>query len=521
MSARRPCGSGMLTYSDLIVEALTRYPNREAFVHGSRRVSYAEAGCLTSHLAGELASAGTGRGQAVALLSPNSPEAWLTQAATYLLGASFTGIPLLSSLQDRTYICDDAEISVLVAAEAYAEQAREVVAESRTVRKLVVLPKGGGVGGLAGSATAHPLTAGPAVKEDVSYLPYTGGTSGLPKGVELPHRAMVQQVQSHLASWAVPERPRYLAAGPISHAAVLPILPTLLRGGSVVLMDSFDPSNWLRHVERERINYAFIVPTMLYALLDDGNPEKYDLTCLEAVTYGGAPTDPTRLIEAMTRIGPVFHQVFGQTEVISVGTSLRRDEHDPRNPRRLASCGRAVVGAQVAVLAEDGEAVATGEVGELSVRTRAAMLGYRNRPEETAQVLRDGWVRTGDMAYQDDEGFFYLVDRKKDMIISGGMNVYSREVEDVLGAHPGVANAAVIGIPHPRWGEAVCAIVVRHHGQDPTAAELTDFVRQRKGGLYSPKTVVFADALPLTGTGKVDKKHLRAPYWGSRSRGIN
>lgn len=511
----------MLTYSDLIVEALTRYPTREAFVHGSRRVSYRDAAHLVAQIGGELASAGVGPGRGVALLSPNSPEAWLTQAATYLLGAAFTGIPMVSSLEDRIYICDDAQASVLVTAEAYTEVAHEIRAGSRSVKTVATLMRGGGIAIKCGNGAVHPLSAGPATEEDLAYLPYTGGTSGVPKGVELPHRAMVQQVQSHLASWAVPEQPRYLAAGPITHAAVLPILPTLLRGGTVVLMDSFDPANWLGLVQQERINYAFIVPTMLYALLDAGKPEDFDLTSLEAVTYGAAPTDPTRLVEAMTRIGPVFQQVFGQTEVISIGTSLRRDEHDANQPDRLASCGRAVVGAKVAVLTEGGEHLPPGEVGELAIQTRAAMTGYRNRPEETTQVLRDGWVRTGDMALQDDQGFFYLVDRKKDMVISGGMNVYSREVEDVLGAHPAVASAAVIGIPHPKWGEAVCAVVVRHRGHDASATELIDFVKKRKGGIYSPKSVVFVDALPLTGTGKVDKKALRAPYWNTQTRGIN
>lgn len=187
---------------------------------------------------------------------------------------------------------------------------------------------------------------------------------------------------------------------------------------------------------------------------------------------------------------------------------------------RLASCGRAVVGAVVVVLDEDGNEVPAGEVGELCVRTRGAMLGYRNLPEETAAVLRDGWVRSGDMARQDDEGFFYLVDRKKDMIISGGFNVYAREVEDVVSTHPSVASVAVIGIPDDKWGEAVCAIVVPREGQSVDPAELTAFVKERKGSLHAPKSVKFVDVLPTTAVGKIDKKVLREPYWAGQSRQV-
>jgi fatty-acyl-CoA synthase len=511
---------GQLTYSGLIVEALSRYPDREAFVHRARRVSYREAADLVTRMAVLLDSLGAGPGHGVALLSPNSPEAWFTQAATYLLGAPFTGIPVLSSFDDRRFICDDAEVAVLVAAETHADDARDLAAQCESIEQIVTLPTGGGVEDPASVGRAVATGAGPAAEEDVALLQYTGGTSGVPKGVMLPHRAMVQQTLSLLASWGLPDRPRYLAAGPISHAAMLPIVPTLLRGGAVVLMDSFDPVHWMRLIEQERINFTFAVPTMLYSVLAE-KPEDRDLSALDTLTYGGAPMDPSRLAEAIERIGPVFHQVYGQTEVIGTGTALRRDEHDLRHPGILSSCGRAVVGAQVAVLTDDETPVRTGEVGELCVHTRAAMLGYRNRPEDTAAVLRDGWVRTGDLAYQDARGFFYLVDRKKDMIISGGINIYSREVEDVLGRHPAVAAVAVIGVPHAKWGEAVCAVVVRCAGQDVGADELIDFVRQRKGSLYSPKTVVFTEALPLTGTGKIDKKLLREPYWDARNRSIN
>jgi fatty-acyl-CoA synthase len=509
-----------LTCSTLVAEALTRYSDRDAFVCGARRVSYREAAAITGQLNRALARHGVRRGHAVAHLGPNAPEAWLAQAASYLAGAHFTGLQGSGSVADHAVVCDDASARVLFAAESYAEHAEAVVRESATLTGVIHLSDAGGVVGepLPGSIAVEP---GSAVADDIAWMPYTGGTTGRPKGVMLSQRAMVQQTLSHLSSWGIPERPRYLAAAPISHASGLPVLPVLLRGGTVVLMPGFDPDAWLRIVQEERINYAFVVPTMIYALLDNAKPEDYHLGSLGAVAYGAAPTSIPRLLEAIDRIGPVMHQVYGQSEVAGTATSLRSDEHDPRRPERLGSCGRAVVGADVAVLNDEHVRLPIGEVGELCVLTRAAMSGYRNRPEETAESMRDGWIHTGDMAYRDDAGFFYLVDRKKDVIISGGFNVYSREVEDALAELPCVASVAVIGIPDAKWGEAVCAVVVRQGGDIVREADLIQHVRDRKGPVFAPKSIQFLDELPVTPLGKIDKKQLREPFWKDHGRNIH
>lgn len=515
-----PSQSGV-TYSSLIVEALTRYSSRDAFVIGGRRVSYAQAAASTGRLAAALKDRGIGIGDGVAALSPNSPESWFIQAATYLLGGHFSGLQLLGSPDDHVFVCDDAEIEVLAVAEGYEDRGAEIMAKGSTVKHLIALGPEGQVDGENRDVSPNALAAGPAGEEDVAWLQYTGGTTGRPKGVMLSQGAMVQQTLSLMASWGLPEEPRYLAASPITHAAVLPVLATLLRGGTVVLLPSFDPEGWLRAVHEHRINYAFAVPTMIYALLDMKIPAGYDLSCLETLAYGAAPMSPARLIEAQKKFGHVFLQVYGQTENAGSATSLRRDEHAADRPHLMASCGRAVVGAQVAVLDDDGNEVPTGEVGELCVRTRAAMLGYRNLPDETDAVLRDGWLRSGDLARQDDEGFFFIVDRKKDMIISGGFNIYAREVEDILTTHPAVSAAAVIGVPDDKWGEAVSAIVVTGDGQSLDPAELMAFVRERKGPMYAPKTVQFVDRLPTTTVGKIDKNALRAPYWSEQPRKVH
>jgi fatty-acyl-CoA synthase len=511
--------SSGVTVSSVIVEALTRYPAREAFVAGDRRLSYAQCSELIGRLMSAYSSCGVGPGSSVAMLSPNRPESWLAGAAAYLLGASFTGLQVLGTIEDHVFMCDDVGSSVLVVDEALADRATAIQGGAG-VKHVIVLRADGSSDELDGLAPL-PLSPGPAGEEDVAWLQYTGGTTGRAKGVMLPQRALVAQALSYLASCGIPQRPRYLAASPITHGAVLPLLPTLWRGGTVITMPAFDPEHWLRTIVSERVNCAFTVPTMLHAVLDQARPERFDLSSLETVIYGASPISPTRLVEAMERIGPVFQQIYGQMENIGTATTLHRDEHNPADVDRLRSCGRAILGATVAVIDEDGNELPAGEVGEIGVRGRATMLGYRNLPEETAAVMNGGWVRSGDVGHRDDEGFFYIVDRKKDMIISGGFNIYAREVEDVLATHPAVANVAVIGVPDDKWGEAVHAVIVPRAGKRIKQAELAAFVKEHKGPLHAPESVELVAALPVTTVGKVDKKALRAPYWSGQDRQVH
>jgi len=514
-----------VTFNDLIVAALTRYPGRDAFVDGDRRVSYREAADRVGRIASILAARGVTSASSVLVLSPNRPESWLVQAATYLLGARFTGLQAMGSVDDHAYVCTDTAASVLFADPVFAERADQLGRRCPRLRHVITFGAAG-IGedlfALYEQTAPAPLTAGSLDEEHIAWIQYTGGTTGDPKGAMLPHRALVQQTLSLMASWGLPERPRYLAAGPITHVSVLPVLPTLLRGGTVVLHRRFDPQAWLDAVAREQVNYAFAVPTMVYALLDAAKPEDCDLSSLENITYGAAPMSPSRLEEAHQRIGPVFQQIYGQTETVGMGTTLRRDEHDPKGtPHLLSSCGQPVVGVTVQILDGDDQPTGPDEVGEVCMRTRSVMTGYLNLPEESGSALRGGWVRTGDMGRRDDAGYIYIVDRAKDMIISGGFNVYAREVEDALTSSPSVAAAAVIGVPDDRWGEAVTAFVVPRQGETIDIGRLIALVREKKGPHQAPKNIEIVDALPLTAVGKVDKKALRAPYWQDAGREIN
>ena len=510
-----------ISYSALIVEALTRHRDRTAFIQDECRVSYAEAADTTSRIRRVLEGLGSAKGSCVGALSVNSPEVWMVQAAICLTGAMYTGLHPLGSVDDHVDLCADAEIDILVVHPKFAAIGAAIVARSPNVKHLLTLgPADVGEDLLALSAqvAAEPLTRGSAEEEDIAWLQYTGGTTGRPKAAMISHRAMVQEVFSLTASWRLPLDPRTLIATPITHAGVLPILPTLLRGGTVVLQAGFDVEKWPAAVQTHRINYVFTIPTVLYALLDHGGLERFDLSSLETVVYGASPMSPSRIDEAQQALGPTLLQGYGQTECVGMATSLLPSEHDPEN---RTSCGRAVAGALVDVLDEDGQPVPNGTVGELCVRSRAVMSGYWKRPAETAEVLRNGWLRTGDMAFRSDAGFFHIVDRKKDMVISGGFNVYPREIEDVLADDPSVSMAAVIGVPDPKWGEAVKAFVVPRPGANPDTDALIATVRARKGPHYAPKSIEVVDQLPLTKVGKIDKKVLRATYWAALERAVN
>lgn len=512
------------SYGEVIVEALDRHPRRVAFVHGDRRVTYAEAAHLTSRIMQVLGACGVGHGGAVALLSPNTPEVWCVQAAAFLLGARYTGLHPLGSVDDHAYVCADAEIQVLIVHPTFAEAGAEVAGRVGTVREFLTLgPADIGDDLLRRCAlvSGGALMQRPAQEEDIAWLQYTGGTTGRPKGVMLSHRAMVQEFQSATISWGLPEVPRYLVPAPITHASVLPILPVLARGGTVVLHQTFDPDRWLRTVQEERITYAFTVPTMLYALLNS-DPRRYDLSSLETILYGAAPISTPRLVEALQVFGQILVQGYGQTECVGMATTLRKEEHDPAHRADLlSSCGRAVAGVRVEVLDDDGAILTHGEVGEICVRSRVVMSGYWKQPEETEQALRGGWLHTGDLATRDEQGFLHIVDRCRDVIVSGGFNIYPREVEDVIAGDTRVAHVAVIGVPDDRWGEAVTAVVVPRAGSAVDVDALIARVRERKGPHQVPKRVEVVERLPTTPAGKIDKKVLRARYWSGQNRHVH
>lgn len=522
---------GGTTYADLIRTALERHSERTAFVTGGDegpsgrsereiRVTFGQAADRVGRLVGALVERGVTPGAGVAVLGGNTPDAWMAWAACSVLGARFTALQPVSSLEDQAYVCEDAEIHTVVFDPAYDEAAAGL--EQRGLGRLLALGRSEVAPDLLALAdTVGPRALRPTVGEnDPCVLLYTGGTTGTPKGVLLSHRSFAQVVFNALLDFQLPYEVRYLAASPITHAAAIMVVPTLLRGGTVHLHQRFDPEQYLRTIERERITLCFGVPTMVYRLLDQLADTPTETSSVETFVYGAAPISPSRLAEALDAFGPVFMQFYGQTESAGTGTALWREHHDPSRPDRLLSCGQPVSSVRLQIQDEGGNEVNVGEPGEICLQGRGVMEGYWKLPELTEEALRGGWLHTGDIGARDDAGFVTIVDRKRDVVITGGFTVFPREIEDVLCSHPAVAAAAVIGVPDDTWGEAVKAFIVPRAGASVDQAELVSLVRRRKGPVQAPKSVEILDSIPLTIVGKPDKHELRKPYWRDEPRAI-
>lgn len=510
------------TVAEFSQGAMRRWAGREALIGGDARYTYADLQSRVNRLVRFLKSLGVGRGDAVALLSANRPEVIVATQAAQVLGLRYTPLHPMGSEEDHVFILEDAEIDVLIVDErVYAERGAALKARATLKALLSFGASDFGIDMTAGTAGQDDgPVAIEARPEDICNLGYTGGTTGKPKGVVYRHRTVTSMIAQELAFWEWPQEVRFLVATPLSHAAGAMLSPTMVKGGAFYFQQGFDPEAFMALVQKERITATFLVPTMLYVLLDHPRLKDYDLSSLEMIIYGAAPMSPARLLQALDVFGPVLCQLYGQSEAPQTISYLAKADHDPSRPERLGSCGLPVAGNLIRLLDDAGNEVAPGEPGEICVRGPTVMDGYWKRPEENEKVFAGGWLHTGDIARADEDGYLYIVDRSKDMIISGGFNVFPREVEDCLAEHPAVAMSAVIGIPDEKWGEAVKAVVVLKPGETVEAAELIALVRDRKGVVYAPKELEFADSVPLTAIGKLDKKALRAGAWAGRDRAV-
>ncbi|WP_051808279.1 fatty-acid--CoA ligase FadD8 [Actinoplanes subtropicus] len=497
----------------LMVAALRRHRDKPVMELGGTTLTGGEMAAEVSRYAQALEALGVGPS---ALLSSNRPEVLLIVAAGQILGARRTALHPLGSLDDHAYAINDAGIGTLIVDPVYAERALGLLEKAPGLKQILTIGPSALPGAVDLVATASvyqaaPLRPAPLEPGHVVSITYTGGTTGLPKGVMGTAQSMLTMSQVMLAEWEWPDAPRFLVCTPLSHAGAAFFVPTLLKGGSLVVLPRFDPAEVLRTIEQERITATMLVPTMLYALLDHPDSRTRDLSSLETVYYGAASINPVRLREAIDRFGPIFAQYYGQSEAPMAISYLPRGEHDDA---RLTSCGRPSAFLRTALLDERGDPVEPGEPGEICVAGPLLAAGYWNKPEATAAAFTGGWLRTGDVAREDPDGYWHIVDRVKDMIVTGGFNVFPREVEDAIATHPAVAQVGVIGVADPTWGEAVTAIVVLRDGsaEEGLAAELKALVRDRKGPVHAPKHVIVTDRLPLTGLGKPDKKALRAAY---------
>mgnify|MGYP000945071198 FL=1 len=508
------------TMGQLIATAVSRYPTRTAFLNPDGRApTYRRVAQEIVHADRWLAARGIRAGESVAQLCANRSEIFSVMGACYAGGYRSVALSPTTSGDDLAYILGHAEARVLVTDRMHLTRAREAAAASGCEIQLVCHDPEPGQPhlweGLGEDAEARVVNR--AAAEDVVRLIYTGGTTGRPKGVMGSSGSLALNAMLRMAGhdWS---GMRLLCSTPLSHAAGAMIVPVLWHGGTIVMQDGFDPLRLIEQVLHGEAEAIYVVPTMLYRLLD--HPRVSEIAGrLRMIMYGAAPASPVRLREARERFGAILTQHYGLTEAPS--TILNLNESDHLDDTLLASAGKPYPGVAVQLLDPQGRPVAQGEVGEICVRGPLLMSGYWKDPELTARCFVDGWLRSGDLAYEDKRGYYFIVDRAKDMIVSGGFNVYPKEVEDVIAQHAAVAAVAVIGVPDTLWGEAVKAIVVCRPGHLVEARSLIELVRERKGPVMAPKSVDFVPELPQTGLGKVDKKALRARYWADTPRSVN
>ncbi|CAN5435729.1 fatty-acid--CoA ligase FadD8 [soil metagenome] len=516
---------------NLMVAALKRHHDKPVMYLGDTTLTGGETAEQMSRYVQAFEALGAGTGTHGALLALNRPEVLYILGSGQTQGYRRTSLHPLGSADDHAYVINDAGITFLIIDPYFADRAVALLEKCPGLTQVLTIgpvPEALAEVGVdlvakAAEYDARPLTATILPPDHIVSITYTGGTTGKPKGVIGTSSAMNTMSQIQLAEWEWPESPKFLMCTPLSHAGAAFFVPTVIKGGTLHVLSRFDPAEVLKTIEEQKITATMLVPSMLYALMDHPDSHTRDLSSLETVYYGASAINPVRLKEAIDRFGPIFAQYYGQSEAPMVITYLSRADHITGDDRRLSSCGRPSAFIRTALLDEDGNEVPVGEPGEICVSGSLLAGGYWNLPDETAETFRDGWMHTGDIAREDEDGFWYIVDRTKDMIVTGGFNVFPREVEDVVAEHPAIAQVGVIGTPHEKFGEAVTAIVVLRDGYeltDAVVAEIQDMVKERKGSVQSPKQIIATDALPLTGLGKPDKKALRKQYWtGDRSVG--
>ena len=523
--------AGALCVGTLYDRAVVQGGERVAVTDGGRSFTYADLGRGAARALGALQSLGVGKGDRVAFLMANCAEYVFCEYAVAKAGATRVPLAVLLGSEDHVYMMNFARCGVLVYHEKLAERVCEMAPRLQTVRHFVCVADDAGrvpAGHLhlqsllaVDWSAAAPVPVDP---EDIAGIYFTGGTTGRPKGAMLSHRSWFHTCYAEMLEFGLGWHESFVFATPMTHASGCLLLPVLLRQGRCILLDHFEPELLLRTIEAERATVTLLVPTMIYALLDHPRRAAYDTGSLRNVLYGASAIAPERLKAALEAFGPVFTQFFGQTEAPMALTTLSREAHvvaDAQRERAILTCaGLPTYPTEIRLLDDEGREVPRGEPGEIVARAPNMMSGYLDNPEATAAAIRDGWLYTGDVARFDEQGFLTIVDRKKDVIISGGFNVYPREVEDALFEHPAVKQAAVVGAPHDKWGEEVRAVVVLHPGHSASAAELIEFVKARKGSLMAPKSVEFWDAIPLTNLGKLDRKTIRAKFWSGRERNI-
>lgn len=513
-----------LTLKSLFTSAMRRHGERIAIRFEDQQLSYADVFRQSCRAAHAMIAAGVVPNTRVALMMSNCAEYVVADQAIIQSGSAKVPLNDMLGEDEIRYIVADSGARLAVVGPNFFDivcRNRADWPELSTIVGLAdaadcpegIIPWDAFLA--AGQDTVPDVAIGP---DDLARITYTGGTTGMPKGVMHSQRSATLNMYAHVMEIGLLDDERLLLSSPLPHSAGSLMMAGLIKGATHFIERRFDPETVVRRIAEDGVTFTFLVPTMIYRVLDWIGDRQYDLSSLRTIMYGAAPITVERLQQGLSVFGPVFMQLYGQSEAPNFITRLRREDHrlEEHLVHRLKSCGQPAIMSQVRIVDDAGQPVPPGESGEITVRTPYNMLGYHQLPEKTAETLVDGWLHTGDIGVQDVDGYVYLLDRKKDMIISGGMNVYSVEVEAVVQSLSGVSQAAVVGLPDADWGEAVTAFVVPEPGAEPTPQGIIAACRDRLSAYKRPKQVYLLDTMPLTTYGKLDKKTLRR--WAEEGR---
>jgi acyl-CoA synthetase (AMP-forming)/AMP-acid ligase II len=514
----------MYTLGDIPRKGALHYPEKEAVVFENKRLSYGQLNLRINRLANALTKMGFIRQDRLAVLAENTHKYLEIYFAAAKLGMIVTPLNFRLSDAEIVHIANDSEASCFFAGDGYETRASTMRECLHGVKTWVALDNPSPdfltyEEMLADGTEVEPDTV--ADEDDPVVLMYTGGTTGLPKGVLLSHRNILTGVISANLMSGISSEDATCFVLPLFHVSFWPAFCLLLAGGKVAINRKADLNEILRIIQDERCTHMNAVPTVYGWLLQFANVDDYDLSSLKLLTYAGSPFPAEILKKCIEKFGPIFAQGYGATETAGGAiSSLREEDHVLSGPKTelLVSAGKPSLCSNVRIVDEEGVPLPANETGEIAVRGEHVMLGYWKNPKQTNNVLRNGWYHTGDMGYMDENGYLFMRDRKADMIVTGGENVYPKEVEDVLYEHPSISMATVVSAPDEKWGERVQAVVVLKPDHKATEDELITFCKGKLGGYKCPKNIDFWDSIPTTAVGKILRKEVKKTFWQGHDR---
>lgn len=515
----------------ILSRAALHFKENYALSCAGKRRTFTEIETNSNRFANGLLNLGVKKGDRVAVFSDNCVEYVEIDFALYKSGIIRLGINPMLSAKEAEYIISDSGATTVVGSSRLLNVIYPITSKLPNLKNYIsisqqAVPKE--IIKYHDFIEAHNA-AYPKIEvdeSDVAMLFYTGGTTGIPKGAMHTHEGIISVIMNLQSEYLQLNRTDILlSGGSLAHANGFRAILCFLEGTKFIIPEGFLPEEIFKTVEREMVTVLCTVPTTLIRLSSSPDLAKYNLNCLRLITYGAAPMSTEKLKQCLRIFGNRLAQSYGQAEALMAITHLSKEDHiiegAEKDVRKLASAGIPYSTVEVRIVNDRGEDVKPGAAGEIIVKGKITMKGYWNNPDATAATIKNGWIYTGDIGSADEDGYIYLVDRKKDVIISGGYNIYAREIEDALHAHPTIAEAAVIGVPDEEWGESVKAIIALKNGMTATEKEIIQFCKARLSSYKKPKTIEFVSELPKTSIGKISKKDLRTKYWRGQERAIH